>query len=45
MPDKDVVLAKVASIQKCLRRIKEITGLDPVYTTILTHFNLVGKKA
>jgi uncharacterized protein YutE (UPF0331/DUF86 family) len=29
MPDKDVVLAKVASIQKCLRRIKEITGLDP----------------
>jgi uncharacterized protein YutE (UPF0331/DUF86 family) len=29
MPDKDVVLAKAASIQKCLRRIKEVTGLNP----------------
>lgn len=29
MPDKDVVIAKTASIQKCLRRIKEITGLNP----------------
>lgn len=29
MPDKDVVFAKVASIQKCLRRIKEVTGLKP----------------
>jgi uncharacterized protein YutE (UPF0331/DUF86 family) len=29
MPDKDVVLAKVAAIQKCLRRIKDITGLNP----------------
>ncbi len=29
MPDKDVVLAKIASIQKCLRRIKEVTGLNP----------------
>ena len=29
MPDKDVVLAKTASIQKCLRRIKEVTGLNP----------------
>jgi len=28
MPDKDVVLAKVAAIQKCLRRIKDVTGLD-----------------
>jgi len=27
MPDKDVVLAKAASIQKCLRRIKEVTAL------------------
>jgi uncharacterized protein YutE (UPF0331/DUF86 family) len=29
MPDKDVVLAKVAAIQKCLRRIRDVTGLDP----------------
>jgi uncharacterized protein YutE (UPF0331/DUF86 family) len=29
MPDKDVVFAKVASIQKCLKRIKEVTGLKP----------------
>jgi uncharacterized protein YutE (UPF0331/DUF86 family) len=29
MPDKDVVLSKVAAIQKCLRRIKDVTGLDP----------------
>ena len=29
MPDKDVVFAKAASIQKCLRRIKEVTGLKP----------------
>lgn len=29
MPDKDVVLAKVAAIQRCLKRIKETTGLDP----------------
>jgi uncharacterized protein YutE (UPF0331/DUF86 family) len=28
-PDRDVVLAKVAAIQKCLRRIKEVTGFDP----------------
>lgn len=29
MPDRDVVLAKIAAIQKCLRRIKSVTGLDP----------------
>ena len=29
MPDKDVILAKVAIIQRCLRRIKETTNLDP----------------
>ena len=29
MPDRDVVLAKVGAIQKCLRRIKDVTGLDP----------------
>jgi len=29
MPDRDVVLAKIAAIQKCLRRIKDVTGLDP----------------
>ena len=29
MPDRDVVLAKVAAIQKYLRRIKEVTGLFP----------------
>ena len=28
MPDRDVVLAKVAAIQRCLRRIKDVTGLD-----------------
>jgi uncharacterized protein YutE (UPF0331/DUF86 family) len=29
MPDKDVVLAKVATIQRCLTRIREVTLLDP----------------
>ncbi len=29
MPDRDVVLAKVATIQKCLERIQEVTSLDP----------------
>ena len=29
MPDKDVVMAKIAIIQRCLKRIKEITHLDP----------------
>jgi uncharacterized protein YutE (UPF0331/DUF86 family) len=29
MPDKDVVLAKVGVIQRCLKRIRETTGLDP----------------
>jgi uncharacterized protein YutE (UPF0331/DUF86 family) len=29
MPDRDVVLAKIAAIQKCLRRIKDVTDLDP----------------
>lgn len=29
MPDKDVVLAKVASVQKCLNRIRDVTSLDP----------------
>lgn len=29
MPDRDVVLAKVAAIQRCLKRIRETTRLDP----------------
>ena len=29
MPDRDIVLAKVASIQKCLARIADVTSLDP----------------
>lgn len=29
MHDKDIILAKVASIQRCLSRIKEVTSLDP----------------
>ena len=29
MPDRDVVLAKVAMIQRCLKRIKETTDLAP----------------
>ena len=29
MPDKDIVLAKVAKIQKCLDRIRDVTCLDP----------------
>lgn len=29
MPDNDIVLAKVAMIQKCLDRIRDVTGLDP----------------
>jgi uncharacterized protein YutE (UPF0331/DUF86 family) len=29
MPDRDIVLAKVAAIQKCLKRIREVTALDP----------------
>jgi len=27
--DRDVVLAKIAAIQKSLKRIKDVTGLDP----------------
>lgn len=29
MPDKDIIMAKVAIIQRCLKRIKETTRLDP----------------
>jgi len=29
MPDMDIILAKTGNIQKCLRRIKETTGLNP----------------
>ncbi len=29
MPDQDVVLAKVAAVQRCLKRIRETTRLDP----------------
>ena len=29
MPDRDVVLAKVNAIQKCLKRIARVTGLKP----------------
>lgn len=29
MLDRDVVLAKVATIQRCLLRINQVTGLDP----------------
>ena len=29
MPDRDVVLAKAAAIQQCLRRIRNVTGLEP----------------
>ncbi len=29
MPDKDIVLAKTDAIQRCLKRIKDVTGLKP----------------
>lgn len=29
MPDKDIVLGKVNNIQRCLRRIRTVTNLDP----------------
>lgn len=29
MPDMDIILAKTGNIQRCLRRIKETTGLKP----------------
>lgn len=29
MPDKDIILAKTGNIQRCLRRIKEATNLNP----------------
>jgi len=29
MPDMDIILAKTDNIQRCLRRIKETTGLKP----------------
>ena len=29
MPDRDVILAKVATVQRCVRRIRETTGLEP----------------
>jgi len=28
MIDRDIVLAKISSIQRCLHRIKDVTGLD-----------------
>ena len=29
MPDKNIVLGKVSNIQRCLRRIREVTNLNP----------------
>jgi uncharacterized protein YutE (UPF0331/DUF86 family) len=29
MPDMDIIFAKAGNIQKCLRRIKDTTGLNP----------------
>ncbi len=29
MPDRDVVLAKAATVQKCLERIRDVTSLEP----------------
>jgi uncharacterized protein YutE (UPF0331/DUF86 family) len=29
MPDRDVMLAKVATVQRCLKRIRETTRLEP----------------
>lgn len=29
MPDRDIILAKVASIQRCLGRIRAVTSLSP----------------
>ena len=29
MPDRDIVLAKVAAIQRCLKRIEDVTDHDP----------------
>lgn len=29
MPDMDVILAKVSTIKRCLRRIKDVTNLSP----------------
>ena len=29
MPDRDIVLAKIGAIQKCLKRIESVTGLKP----------------
>jgi len=29
MPDRDIVLAKISAMQKCLKRIERVTGLKP----------------
>jgi uncharacterized protein YutE (UPF0331/DUF86 family) len=29
MPDMDIIVAKISNIQRCLQRIKEVTGLEP----------------
>jgi uncharacterized protein YutE (UPF0331/DUF86 family) len=29
MPDRDVLLAKVSTIKRCLRRIRDVTNLNP----------------
>lgn len=29
MPDRDIVFAKVATVQRCLKRIRDVTGLKP----------------
>ncbi len=48
MVNRDVVFAKINSIQRCLQRIKKVTELDPdslkdleeFYTTITLHYRL-----
>lgn len=44
MPDIDVILAKVSNIQRCLKRIKETTNLNPDRTSLLiNNLNAVTK--
>jgi len=29
MPDRDIMISKASSVQRCLKRIKDVTSLDP----------------
>ena len=45
MPDKDIVMAKVAIIQRCLKRIQETTHVDLYLPRIVLTITLGGHQS